>query len=545
MQTKKIIGIALAAALVGSMAAVAATSVSAVDSVDADFSLEGHSVGIIGGFNSWGSDIAEMTDADGDGVYVGVVNNVAAGDTEFKIRLDGAWDYSWGVYEPDYERTFNSQTNCSISTTETSDLVVVFDTNGADGNLWPVGYFTLDNKGGDAANLDISAHTLGVIGGFNDWTGDVEMTELTDGIYYANIGDLAANTEFKVRADGGWDLSWGAYEADYDRTQNSQTNAAVPEDAKNVTVFLNTNGDDFELWDLVFFYTNADGAIVSSNTGKDGSTPDSQESQASEPVSTASEVSTESSDESSEVSKLTDYTTQISDYIFFDNSETKWETVKAYWWNTDFTKIIDLEGNLYGSVKDGAQDFATGFPGETMQQIPGTDIWQARVPFGATKIIFDSGKTDEEVKNGTIAYQTADLAFDSTANAGQIYKIDTSVEAVAGRGVEKTKYRYSAGAWSAYTGEYVSETFKANNLTPDPAGQAAAAAAGGNNSTASTASSNTTAAGTTTSNSTTTVTAKGDSVATGDSTMPVVFAGVAAAALGVAVLASKKKKVEE
>ena len=268
MQTKKIIGIALAAALVGSMAAVAATSVSAVDSVDADFSLEGHSVGIIGGFNSWGSDIAEMTDADGDGVYVGVVNNVAAGDTEFKIRLDGAWDYSWGDYEADYERTFNSQTNCKISTTETTDLIVLLDTNGDDANIWAVKYFTVENEGGDTTP---QFSTLGVIGGFNSWGGDVAMTN-NGGIYSAAIGDLAAGTEFKVRADGAWDLSWGAYEADYERTQNSRTNCKVTEDAKNVQVFLDTNGSDYQIWTLAFAYTNDAGEIVVVDTGINGQT---------------------------------------------------------------------------------------------------------------------------------------------------------------------------------------------------------------------------------------------------------------------------------
>ena len=268
MQTKKIIGIALAAALVGSMAAVAAASVSAAGVVEPGFSLEGHSVGIIGGFNGWSSDIAEMTDDDGDGVYVGVVNNVAAGDTEFKIRLDGAWDYSWGEYEADYDRTFNSQTNCKISTTEATDLIVLLDTNGADANIWAVKYFTVENEGGDTTP---QFSTLGVIGGFNSWGGDVAMTN-NGGIYSAAIGDLEAGTEFKVRADGAWDLSWGAYEADYERTQNSQTNCKVTEDAKNVQVFLDTNGSDFEIWTLAFAYTNDAGEIVVVDTGINGQT---------------------------------------------------------------------------------------------------------------------------------------------------------------------------------------------------------------------------------------------------------------------------------
>ena len=116
MQTKKIIGVALVAGLVGSMAAVATTSVSAESGLSADgkYDLTSHKLGVIGGFNGWESDIASLTDADDDGIYVGVVKNVAEGDYEFKVRADGAWDDSWGTYEPDYDRTFNSQTNCFV-----------------------------------------------------------------------------------------------------------------------------------------------------------------------------------------------------------------------------------------------------------------------------------------------------------------------------------------------------------------------------------------------------------------------------------------------
>ena len=64
--------------------------------------------------------------------------------------------------------------------------------------------------------------------------------------------------------------------------------------------------------------------------------------------------------------------------------------------------------------------------------------------------IIRSGVSDEEIQAGTIGYQTADMAF-SDANAGQVYTIDTSVEAKAGRGVEKTKYKYNEGTWSDYT----------------------------------------------------------------------------------------------
>ena len=51
-------------------------------------------------------------------------------------------------------------------------------------------------------------HTYGVIGAFNNWDGDVAM-ELSDvGLWTADV-ELKAGDEFKVRADGAWDYSWG------------------------------------------------------------------------------------------------------------------------------------------------------------------------------------------------------------------------------------------------------------------------------------------------------------------------------------------------
>lgn len=52
-------------------------------------------------------------------------------------------------------------------------------------------------------------HTYGIIGGFNEWGSDVAMTDNGDGSWTGEV-ELTAGTEFKVRADGAWDYSWGA-----------------------------------------------------------------------------------------------------------------------------------------------------------------------------------------------------------------------------------------------------------------------------------------------------------------------------------------------
>ena len=53
-------------------------------------------------------------------------------------------------------------------------------------------------------------HTYGVIGSFvgSDWKTDVSMTSSGDKTWTAEV-TLAAGDEFKVRADGSWDNSWG------------------------------------------------------------------------------------------------------------------------------------------------------------------------------------------------------------------------------------------------------------------------------------------------------------------------------------------------
>ena len=128
-------------------------------------------------------------------------------------------------------------------------------------------------------------------------------------------------------------------------------------------------------------------------------------------------------------------------YLYFDNSETKWEKVYAYWWG----------GMAFNSFTKEPYYFAE-WPGFEMQQIEGTDIYRIAAPFGVQGMIFDSGVTDRAVAEGKDAYQTTDMQFSSEL-LGKIYKIDLSVEPSTDPGTMKTKRRYSAGNWSDYSEE--------------------------------------------------------------------------------------------
>ena len=85
------------------------------------------------------------------------------------------------------------------------------------------------------------------------------MTETQPGIYTGTFDVEAGTHQFKVRKNASWDLSWGAYEADHDRTQNSQTNIEFTvEKAATITVKFDTTGEDLELWPVSYSIDGGD-----------------------------------------------------------------------------------------------------------------------------------------------------------------------------------------------------------------------------------------------------------------------------------------------
>ncbi len=126
-------------------------------------------------------------------------------------------------------------------------------------------------------------------------------------------------------------------------------------------------------------------------------------------------------------------------YIYYDNSETKWDKVYAYWWG----------GMAFNSFTKEPYYFAE-WPGFPMEQIGDTDIYRVKAPWGNQGIIFDSGVTDREVAEGKAAFQTTDIQYNNDL-IGKLYKIDLSVEPKADPGNMKSKLRYPAGNWSDYS----------------------------------------------------------------------------------------------
>ncbi len=207
---------------------------------------------------------------------------------------------------------------------------------------------------------------------------------------------------------------------------------------------------------LAFAGCSGGGSDTTSAPAADSSaaSTDTAASTAEESTESAAEDSAASTeDEKSDDAGTAADSENVKDYLYFDNSETKWEKVCVYWWNDNYDLITNkLTGDPYpANTEDGKQDLGTSWPGVEMEKVGDSDIYRAVMPVGATKIIFNTGIKDEDVRKGTEAYQTDDMHFNEAANAGQVYKIDMSQEAVKGRGVEKTKFRYPAGNWSDYT----------------------------------------------------------------------------------------------
>lgn len=128
MLKRNVIKILLVCAVLFTVGALSAVSVSAEISKVSD--IPSHTVGVVGSFNDWKDDVP-LTDDDGDGLYEGIVtvdevtedmvvgwsvDDEPTGESylQFKVRLDGEWEDSWGYYEPIYDRTWNSMSNVPV-----------------------------------------------------------------------------------------------------------------------------------------------------------------------------------------------------------------------------------------------------------------------------------------------------------------------------------------------------------------------------------------------------------------------------------------------
>ncbi|MCI5655316.1 MAG: hypothetical protein SOT80_10280 [Candidatus Pseudoruminococcus sp.] len=341
-------------------------------------------------------------------------------------------------------------------------------------------------------DFQLEGATYGVIGDFNSWGGDVALTdEDGDGLYTATVSVPAEGSSYKVRANGGWDYSWGATNAD-GVTANSQDNCKFDESVygKDVTVYFDTRTGKSGV-DTWYVGTEEPAAPTPSESSQESSQESSEESSTPEvPAGKYAEAYKKASEQLGEEN--------LSKYYFFDNSESKWAKVGAYWWTP--------------------AENAT-WPGQEAIQIEGTDVWAIEYNAETTKIIFNNLVSDDEYTVDNPKIQTSDVKVDATANAGNIYIPDVSSADAKENGAAVT---YKEGNWVVFdaSGE--------PSVVPEPSEEESSNSAPADDSKTPSTPSNDGKDG-----------KKG--VETGDSATPIALAAVFAAAALTAVVLTKKK----
>ncbi len=182
---------------------------------------------VVGTLNGWDHgtvakeyDFLYNYDAGNSNLYSGIIDlRTPESAAEFKFTDAGGW----GSKE-------HSMTGENAAEASTVTLVA----GGGDNiNVWQTKRFygaELD-LGGLTLKKLWSADQIGIIGDFNEWSTDVVMEYNAKWArFYADV-EIAADGGLKFRADGGWDLNWGA------NCANGGDNIAVA--AGNYRVYFN------------------------------------------------------------------------------------------------------------------------------------------------------------------------------------------------------------------------------------------------------------------------------------------------------------------
>ena len=157
-------------------------------------------VGVIGLNGDWDNDIVMEYNMYKGRFYADV--DVPAA-TEFKFRLDGAWDVNWGG---SYDALSGGGANLPLEAGQyriyfyMNDVTVYAE---ADASMY----------GQDEPTVEVEPEPepayvgWGLIGDFNEWAADGAMTE-QDGVWTGYV-TLAEGQGFKLRKDAGWDENVG------------------------------------------------------------------------------------------------------------------------------------------------------------------------------------------------------------------------------------------------------------------------------------------------------------------------------------------------
>ncbi len=180
---------------------------------------------IIGLNGDWDNDVLATQNGNVWTAYI-----TAEGDTEFKWRKDGAWDENYGGVMATLGEAFEA-------------------VPGGDNIKIGAGFYKVEL---DTEKLTITVsegNVWSLIGDFNSWAGDVDMTE-NDGVWTSPVTKISGG--FKIRYNHGWDTNVGgtmtalgeAFEAvpGGDNISVEEGNYIVTFDTKAGTITVSTAG---------------------------------------------------------------------------------------------------------------------------------------------------------------------------------------------------------------------------------------------------------------------------------------------------------------
>lgn len=338
MDIKKLCGGLLTAAVVGSMITMTAAARSEIpeEEVPEYLSSGNHTFGLCGDFTGW-EEFGDLmlADPDGDGLYVGYIKDPGEGEHQFKVRADGDWEDNWGAYNEEMEVTFNSRDNYKFELESGCGVFVTFDARGRDPMLWNIEIYPVSK---------LTPSKYGITGTMTQWglsDPDYHMYELAENWFVGVVEDCPfGEQQFKVRADNEWVESYGVYEEEYDRTNNSQTNCKtdIP-GSGNIIVELNTSGKDEMLWPVSFSVIDSENNICDEQfTGKEKPSLPSH-NYSSEPESSVESSKTEESSKKTESSEDSVITSHASVTASETTSQASKNTAAANTVNTTPTPV--------------------------------------------------------------------------------------------------------------------------------------------------------------------------------------------------------------
>lgn len=203
---------------------------------------------VVGVYNEWkdGPDATqELFSFSGDEAnYSGVIGFGGKAADGFKIRgTASGWsdDSNWGT-----------DGNAAAPEPEAASIQLI--SSGGSGNITAYSknfYHFSFNRSSLVLTNDFSFDQIGVVGAFNNWGSDVVMNFDSDKqIFWADV-EFASDTEFKVRADAAWTLSWGVATSGAAATEgvlDGGNNITAP--AGNYRLYVNLNNSEELTWEL-------------------------------------------------------------------------------------------------------------------------------------------------------------------------------------------------------------------------------------------------------------------------------------------------------